>query len=80
MCMCVQVSHVLTEEDSLLLTVSVGFWDGLSIYVSLLVCMYADIFFLYELTLCPGKLWHFGLESRKMQKDKAHEIPLLQPA
>lgn len=48
--------------------------------VSLLVCMYAAIIFLYELTLCPGKFWWFGLESRKMQKDKAHTVPLLHPS
>lgn len=56
--------------------------------VSEMVCQYIFHFwsacmltiFLYELTLCPGKLWHFGLESRKMQKDKAHTIPLLHPS
>lgn len=75
---------MLTEEISLLPTVAVGFRDGLSIYVSLVVCVYADFyfffFFFYELTLRPGKFWCFGLESRKLQKDKAHTLPLLHPS
>lgn len=38
---------MLTEEISLLPTVAVGFRDGLSIYVSLVVCVYADFYFFF---------------------------------
>lgn len=79
MCMCPRLvtcwlKRLVCYSECKFLRLSVNMFHSSS------ACMLIFFFFLSELTLCPGKFWHSGLKSRKMQKDKAHTIPLLHPS